>query len=305
LNNSALIDDFILAQTAERGIARHTESAYRSDLLAFCAALPEGCTVLTMQRRDIEAWLAAQQNTLSPASMARKLTSIKRLCAYLVEEELRSDNPALDIKRTKQVRHLPHVLSEAEITALMNVLTNKQDKSAVRLYALLNMLYAGGLRVSELVSLKKTHLRMMQGSTQHMLISVKGKGNKERLVPLHHVAWEALEHYLALFPSNSVYLFPSRGESGHLTRQRFGQLLKELALAANVSPDKVHPHALRHSFATHLLSRGVDLRTLQTLLGHTSITTTEIYTHIPNESLHRLVKEKHPLAKDKSSLNIY
>jgi integrase/recombinase XerD len=111
------------------------------------------------------------------------------------------------------------------------------------------------------------------------------------------VAWEALQHYMAAYPSNSPYLFPSRGESGHLTRQRFGQLLKELALAANVPHEKVHPHALRHSFATHLLQRGVDLRTLQTLLGHTTITTTEIYTHIPSESLHRLVKTKHPLNK--------
>jgi integrase/recombinase XerD len=301
VNNKHLIDDFILAQVAQRGITRHTESAYASDLHAFCAALPDGVTLLTMQRRHIEAWLAAQHNVLAPASLARKLTSIKRLCAHLVEEELRLDNPALDIKRAKQVRHLPHVLSEEEIRALMDALTRTDDKNAVRLYALLNILYAGGLRVSELVSLKKTQLRFMEGNAEQLLIEVKGKGNKERLVPLHHVANQALQRYLVLFPLSSPYLFPSRSESGHLTRQRFGQLLKELACAANVSPEKVHPHALRHSFATHLLQRGVDLRTLQTLLGHSSITTTEIYTHIPSESLHRLVKEKHPLATNNYS----
>ncbi len=245
------------------------------------------------------------------SSVARRLSAIRHLFRFLLNERIRSDDPAAILSGPKRGRGLPKVLSIADVDRMLTrakELSQAADASpsqrlrAMRLYCLLEVLYATGLRVSELVSLPRSAAR-----NDARMIVVRGKGNKERLVPLNDASRQAMADYLAATDAAktskqknaaiSKWLFPSFGESGHLTRQHFARDLKELAAASGLAPRLVSPHVLRHAFASHLLHNGADLRIVQTLLGHTDISTTQIYTHVVEERLKSLVRDLHPLAE--------
>ena len=227
---------------------------------------------------------------------------MKQFCLFLQVEGLRKDNPAHSLRGPKQGRPLPKIMSEADVNALFEAAEKNTTPKGVRMLCLLEILYAAGLRVSELVTLK-----VSATNRRDNCLMIKGKGGRERLVPLTGAAQRAISEWLKLredsLPKNVIakdraksFLFPSSSKLGHLTRERFAQLLKELAAKAGLNPAKISPHVLRHAFATHLLSNGADLRSVQTLLGHADISTTQIYTHVLDERMRELVETKHPLA---------
>ena len=267
--------------------------------MEYCAThSTDEANVDTDNIRNYLATLTAR--CLSPATSARRLSALKHFFRFLYSENIRSDDPTTIIDAPKKGRALPKVLSEEEVTLLLNVAAKDVSPEGVRLRALLELLYATGLRVSELVSLPYDAV-----PNDKDIILVRGKGNKERLVPMGQPAKSALAEYKAVRrhylknDQTSPWLFPSAAKQGHLTRQRFGQRLKELARLAEIDPAKVSPHALRHSFASHLLAHGADLRAVQQMLGHADISTTQIYTHVLDERLKQLVADKHPLAHAK------
>ena len=305
---AAWISPFLEAQAAELNAAENTLLAYGRDLVDACDWLAaRGLGLDTATRPDLEAYLIAlDAQGLARSTRARRLSSIKQIYRFAYEDGLRTDNPALQIKGPGRDKALPKILTMDEVDRLLDAAETHGRNAADRLRnaCLMQLLYATGMRVSELVELPVTAAR---GDPQLLLI--RGKGGKERLVPLSPPARDALALWLVqrdevqetmrqdkgVTPSR--FLFPSRGKTGHLTRVRFFTLIKEIAAAANVSPERVTPHTLRHAFATHLLQNGADLRAIQTLLGHADIATTEIYTHVLDERLKALVLEKHPLAK--------
>jgi integrase/recombinase XerD len=295
--------------TAERGAAAHTIEAYTRDLsefLAFLAAKGKG--VKTASADHLRSFLAGlSRKGLAPTSRARKLSAIRQFFRFLLAEGLRADDPSSAIDSPKLPRPLPKILSLADVETLLATAqaTCDQDadgaakRRALRLYALLETLYATGLRVSELIALPRAVL-----TSDDRVLVIKGKGGRERLVPLNDAARKALAAHLAAVKADEIerrkaspWLFPSGSAAQHLTRQRFGQELKALAAEAGLEPERVSPHVLRHAFASHLLERGADLRTVQQLLGHADISTTQIYTHVIEERLRRLVEQHHPLAQ--------
>jgi integrase/recombinase XerD len=301
------ISALLAAKAAEADAARNTQLAYGRDLMDFAAYLAgKGQHFATADRAAVEAYLVrCEAEGLSKATRARRLSSIRQLYRFAHEEGWREDNPALRLKGPGAEARLPQTLTHDEVDRLLDAARDKgrslQDQARNR--ALLELLYATGMRVSELVELPVAAVR---GDPQMILI--RGKGGKERMVPLSPPAREALADWLALRDRDedlakkqgkapSKYLFPSRGSAGHLTRHHFYVLIKQIAVLAGVSPAKVTPHTLRHAFATHLLAGGADLRVIQTLLGHADVATTEIYTHVLDEHLKALVLEHHPLAR--------
>lgn len=291
-----LIESFLEMMTAERGAALNTTESYARDLLdaaSFLKAKSESFE--TVMPATLQAYLASL-NGFSPRTVARRLSSLRQFFHFLYTEKIRTDDPAVALESPKQPQRLPSSLSADDIALIISTARACND---VRLVAMLELLYASGMRVSELVTLPLTSMRKLEHLAQPFLI-VRGKGNKERIVPLHDTAVDALNAYLTLEKNETPWLFPSRGQSGHLTRQRFGQMLKEMALKAGLDPEKISPHTLRHSFASHLLAGGADLRVIQELLGHADISTTQIYTHVEQERLTKLVTDHHPLAKKKA-----
>ncbi len=304
------IATFLEAQAAELDASENTLLAYARDLKDFLGWLgTTKQTMLAAERGDIERYLIDLDTAgMSHATRARRLSAIRQFYRFAFEENWRTDNPAINIKGPKREKRLPKTLTEDEVDRLL-VASGQAGRGAeqVRNRCLMELLYATGMRVTELVSLPVSSAR---GNPRMLL--VRGKGGKERMVPLSPLARETLMDWLTLRDEmedalkaqngggGSKYLFPSRGKTGFLTRHRFYGLIKEIAVAAGVSPGKVTPHTLRHAFATHLLARGADLRTIQTLLGHADVATTEIYTHVLDERLKELVLEHHPLAKDAS-----
>jgi len=301
------IATFLQAQAAETGAARNTQLAYARDLKDFAGWMAgRGLSFDTIGRADVESYLTTCDAAgLSRATRARRLSAIRQFTRFAVEEGWRADDPAVRIAGPKREQRLPKTLSEAEVSRLIAAAatTGRNRADRARNSCLIEVLYATGLRATELVSLPVAATR---GNPETLL--VRGKGDKERLVPLTEAARATIEVWLAerdkaeatavekgAPPSRA--LFPSRGKSGHLTRHRFYVLIKEIAVSAGVSPDKVTPHTLRHAFATHLLAHGADLRVIQTLLGHADVGTTEIYTHVLDERLRALVHKHHPLAK--------
>ncbi|MET0840763.1 MAG: site-specific tyrosine recombinase XerD [Methyloceanibacter sp.] len=299
---------FLDMLTAERGAAAHTVEAYTRDLADFLAFLAaKGKNAKTATADHIRAYLAGlARKGLAPTSRARKLSAIRQFFRFLLGEGLRSGDPCSAIDSPRLGRPLPKILSLAEVETLLQTAKVASENAeegigrrrALRLYAALETLYATGLRVSELIGLPRNVL-----TADDRVLTVKGKGGRERLVPLNETAQGALQAHLAAVRADeregkrvSAWLFPSSGGE-HLTRQRFGQELKALATAAGIEPARVSPHVLRHAFASHLLERGADLRTVQQLLGHADISTTQIYTHVIEERLRRLVEEHHPLAQ--------
>ena len=295
------ISNFLEAQAAELGAARNTQEAYGRDLKDFLSFLESrGAGFATADRAMVEDYLVqCEAIGLATATKARRLSSIKQLYRFAFEENLRKDNPAIQVRGPRKDKRLPKSLSLQEVEQLLQTAHTmpKQRADKMRLTCLMDLLYATGMRVTELVSLPVAAVR---GNPD--MILVRGKGGKERMVPLSPSARDAVILWLSLRDQDeahtkSTFLFPSRGKQGHLTRIWFFQQIKKLALMAGVNAEKVTPHSLRHAFATHLLAGGADLRSIQTLLGHADIATTEIYTHIQYERLRELVLEHHPLAQ--------
>ena len=302
------ISAFLDAQAAELGASENTRMAYGRDLKAFTEFIEDKSARFDdLSRSDIEAFLVdCDVQGLASSTRARRLSSIKQLFRFAYEEGWRTDNPALKIRGPGQLKSLPKTLSEDQVEALLRATraVGRSDADKLRNTCLMELLYATGMRVSELVSLPVSATR---GDPQLLLI--RGKGDKERLVPLSSEARAALSDWLEHRDSAedtariekgvkpSPFLFPSTGASGHLTRHRFYAIIKDIAVAAGVSPGDVTPHRLRHAFATHLLAHGADLRSIQALLGHADLATTEIYTHVLEERLRELVFTHHPLAE--------
>ena len=302
---------FLDARSAERGMSALTVEAYARDIGDFLTYLGEGSALTKITTANINAYLRHQgEEGLGPASRARRLSAIRQFMKYLVGEGILAENPAETVSGPRKRRPLPKTLSIAEVGNLLDTArslaetaTGKERARALRFHCLIEILYATGMRVSELVSLPKS---VLLGDGR--LLTLRGKGGRERQVPLSGPARDALNRYLGLTADGepdpeiprataSRWLFPSSSAQGHLTRQRFAQELKEVAAAAGIAPERVSPHVLRHAFASHLLDRGADLRAVQQLLGHADISTTEIYTHVLEERLKRLVHEHHPLAR--------
>ncbi len=316
-SDSKLIDLFLDMLAAEQGAGPNTLDAYRRDLSDFSEFLGRAghnfIDAETQVLRDYLADLGARG--FKSSSVARRLSAMRHLFRFLLNERIRTEDPAAILSGPKRGRGLPKVLSISDVDRMLRrakELSEAAEASAsqrlrsLRLYCLLEVLYATGLRVSELVALPRSAAKR-----DARMIVVRGKGDKERLVPLNEASRAAMADYLAATDAAksdkkpdkknalaaSKWLFPSFGESGHLTRQHFARDLKELAAAAGLQPRLVSPHVLRHAFASHLLHNGADLRIVQTLLGHTDISTTQIYTHVVEERLKSLVRDLHPLAE--------
>jgi integrase/recombinase XerD len=300
-----LIALFLDMLAAERGAEKNTLAAYAHDLADFTTYLTGvGSSLPAAATDDLRAYVGdLTKRGLRPATVARRLSALRQLYRFLYAEGRRKDDPAAVLEGPKRARTLPKTLTLAEVDRLLRVAAQSDPAAplpvrvrAAKLACLVELLYATGLRVSELVALPVSAARR-----DTRVIVVRGKGNKERLVPLNNAAKRAMADYLALMvqsgrDAKSKWLFPSFGGSGHLTRQHFARELKALAGAAGLRATQLSPHVLRHAFASHLLHNGADLRVVQTLLGHADISTTQIYTHVLEERLKSLVRDLHPLA---------
>jgi len=298
------LEGFVEMLQAERNAARNTVEAYRRDLDDFSSFLARrGAALESADAAAIRAYLARLDRAgMAPRTAARRLSAIRQFYRFLIGEGIRGDDPVAVIDSPRQGRPLPKLLSEDEVANLLAAARAVEGVDGRRLEALLELLYAAGLRVSELVALPVAAVMRDQ-----RVLVVRGKGGKERMIPLHDAARAALTAWLAERSRElakrkgrtSPWLFPSHGASGHLTRHRFAQLLKDVAVAAGIDHRKVSPHVLRHAFASHLLDHGADLRSVQKMLGHADIATTQIYTHVASERLKALVRDHHPLAQDR------
>jgi integrase/recombinase XerD len=298
------IEAFLEMMSAERGAGANTLAAYGRDLADF-AGFAKG-SIASASREDIRAYLAHLSKTgLAASSQARRLSALRQFFGFLYGEGTRKDNPTEAVEAPKLSRPLPKILSTDDMEAMIAAASKADDADAKRLTCIVEMLYAAGLRVSELAGLPLQAVKSREN-----FILVKGKGNKERLAPLNASARTAIEAYLdvraGFLPKGprrthaERFLFCSRAAEGYLSRQRFHQLLKSLALKAGLDPAKVSPHVLRHAFATHLVEGGADLRSVQTLLGHADIATTEIYTHVAKDHLKKVMHRAHPLSKERN-----
>ena len=297
------VQAFLEAQAAELDAATNTQLAYARDLTDFAGWLaPKGLHFASASKDHVESYLIdCDAQGLAKATRARRLSAIKQIYRFAFEEGWRRDNPAISIKGPGKSKALPKILDVPEIERLLEAARRSRDSA--RNTAMMELLYATGMRVTELVSLPVSAAR---GDPAMLL--VRGKGGKERMVPLSPSAKLAMAAWVLARDDAeeaarikgvpvSKFLFPSRGKSGHFTRHRFFGLIKEFAVAGGVSPDKVTPHTVRHAFATHLLAGGADLRSIQTMLGHADVATTEIYTHVLDERLTDLVMDHHPLSR--------
>jgi integrase/recombinase XerD len=305
----ALVESFLDMMSAERGAAQNTLDAYTRDILAFAEDCARSGHDLKSANRDaVRAHLASlSAAAIKPSSQARKLSALRRFYGFLYSEGIRRDDPCGAVEAPRLSRPLPKILSAAEALRLVEAAREGAEDSPerARLLCIVEMLYASGLRISELVGLSLVSVR-----TRERFIHVRGKGGRERLVPVGAAAREALESYLSMrdsfLPRGKLglaaarFLFPSRGAESHLTRRRCHQMLKSLAVKAGIDPERLSPHVLRHAFATHLVEGGADLRSVQTLLGHADIATTQIYTHVARDRLKRTMETAHPLARLKN-----
>jgi integrase/recombinase XerD len=289
------LEAFLEMMAAERGAARNTLAAYRRDLEDLSGFLKRRARPLeaadTENLRDYLGVVRGQGHKAT--TRARRLSAIRQFYGFLYAERVRNDDPARVIDAPKRGRALPKYLSEEEVDRLIAAARDRHGADGARTVALVELLYATGLRVSELVG-----LRLADVARNGQTVTVMGKGAKERMVPLTDPARDALAAWIKLRDvPKSRFLFPAGGAAQHLTRDAFSKLLKGLAVDAGLDPARVSPHVLRHSFASHLLAHGADLRALQQMLGHADISTTQIYTHVLDERLKRLVEQAHPLAK--------
>lgn len=283
---------------AEKGAAENTIAAYRRDLLQLFE-LTRIKDISTLKKNDLSLFVQKLSSlSYSPKTIARKISALREFFKFLFSEKEIKENPAMSLRAPKQEKPLPKFLSEKEIRLLLDAAESHQNLAYKRIGVMLKLMYACGLRVSELVGLPENCINY-----EKKQILVRGKGSKERIVPVAEQALSAVSDYYNYREAflkagrRSIWLFPSASKSGHLTRDAFFKALKKLAGEAGLNVAKISPHVLRHSFATHLLNHQVDLRSVQKMLGHEDISTTEIYTHIISEKLIKEVQEKHPLAQ--------
>ncbi len=300
MQTESLIERFEEMLAGDRNLSLPSISAYKNDLAKFFGS---GYGIDADQKK-IESYMEILKNSgVKQSSILRNVSALRQFFAFLCDEKIISQNPMREIKLRANNKPLPKVLSEDEICLLLSYFESKTDNDAIRLKAMLHILYGGGLRVSELVCLEMGSILRCEEIGRILLI-VMGKGGKERMIPLNEIAIEAILKYLEIrseFVANgSKFLFPSHSKEGHMTRQGFAKLLKKIAIDVGIMPSKISPHVIRHAFATHLLSHGADLLTIQKLLGHKDISTTQIYTHISNDKIKQIVENNPNIKKLKA-----
>lgn len=301
LSSPPTLDAFLDMMLAERNAAANTRLAYRRDLLDAATFLASRKVELSQANEDdVRAYIQSLR-AAAPRTQARRLSALRQYFRFLASEKTRADDPTRNIDAPRLGRSLPKYLSEEEVLSLFKVIKKTPGAEGARVRALIELLYAAGLRVTELVGLPINAVLMDRG-----LVQVRGKGGKDRMVPLGDPAVAAVQEWLPWRKEvlgekwTSPFLFPSFGSRTHyLTRQRFFQILKKIGLQAGIAPERLSPHVLRHAFATHLIEHGADLRSVQTMLGHADIATTQIYTHVATDRLTKTVVEHHPLGRGK------
>jgi integrase/recombinase XerD len=289
------LQTFLEILATERGFSPHSLTSYQTDIQAFIASLQSPVFEHIHMHSCSEFLDRLHARKLSPKTIHRKMASLNQFLKFLLEEGHIPSNPFATMDRPKLGLRLPRILTQGEVLTLIDASNTHDPNHPFRSRLILELFYATGMRVSELITIERHRIMPEKGLT------IKGKGNKERFLPLHPIAWKVLYDYTATLSLKQTagphWLFPSPKPQQHLTRQRCGQILKELAHLANLDPDRVHPHVLRHAFASHLLEGGADLMGVQKLLGHADISTTEIYTHLNHEQLRAALFNAHPLAK--------
>lgn len=306
--NRLWIESFLEACAAERNASQNTLDAYRRDLVEFDSFCPEDWkTISTKEIMRFLDKLLLQGRASS--TIARKIVALRQFFQFCYQEGWIPANPTRHLTTPKHIRPLPKVLSKDQVMQLIASVVGKESPEDKRTWAMLELLYGAGLRASELISLRVANLSVetLDEKTVNARIRVQGKGCKERCIPLHETCLLALQAYLLVrsnfFPKgadDSPWLFPSASKTGYLTRQRLGQILKKVAFESGLDPTVLSPHVMRHSFATHLLENGAHLVAIQKLLGHTDISTTQIYTHIQMGHLRTLLETHHPLSKNRA-----
>ncbi|HLD96029.1 MAG TPA: tyrosine recombinase [Alphaproteobacteria bacterium] len=299
--------DFLQYLVAEKGVSLATLSSYESDLKDFFSFSKSSNAAL--KEASVDYIESLSKKSYEPSSLARRLASMRHFFKFLRSINALDEDPLEDLANPKKKKSLPKILEESQVDALLEVISKEKTPEGIRFYALIEMLYATGLRISELVSLPLSSIKILKGQVNEPHLIVTGKGNKDRLVFLNITSMQALEAYLKIrgvfmdaATTQKKWLFCSfLSESGHITRQYVGQTLKKYAGLAGLDITKISPHVLRHAFATHLLSNGANLMVIQKLLGHSDISTTQIYTHLANKDVFDLVFEHHPLANSSKS----
>ena len=301
MNYNLLVENFLEVLASEKGLSKNTLYSYKIDLDQFINFIKKkNIKTREFKDKDIKEFISTFKNKgYEKSTVSRKISSLTHFFNFLLDEKEIEINPLSNFEIPKQTKKLPIILSNKHIDKILEFTKQDQSATGIRLYTMIEILYATGIRISELVEMK---LSSIYEDKNFLLVS--GKGNKERLVPISKNTRETLDKYLTIrshFISEkitSIWLFPSKQSSvGLITRQRFNQLLNELNLRADLGIKSISPHKLRHAFATHLLENGMDLRSLQQILGHADISTTQIYTHVLKERLKEIIKDNHPLSK--------
>lgn len=295
------IELFLEMIISERDLSINTSENYNLDLNQLLSFLKKDpCHITTM---DIHSYIKnLYSKHYSPNSISRKISTIRTFYKFLHNDNFITYNPAIDINHPKQQLKLPKILTVQELDALFNASRCKKLRNGVKTKLILHILYSSGIRVSELLNIKLYDALTLIKNPKEQCLIIKGKGQKERIVILSNASIETLERYVKNIDQNSIWLFPgykTNGKDKAMTRQRLGQLLKTIAIKSNISPERISPHVLRHSFATHLLEGGANIRVIQELLGHSNINTTQIYTHVAKNKLKEVIFQKHPMAKTK------
>ena len=301
MNNQLILENFLEVLASEKGLAVNTRISYKNDILQFLVFLEKNKKKINeITSIDIEKFISKfTTQGLEKSTISRKMSALSHFFIFLLEENMIKRNPINELDLPKQVKKLPKILSVDQVEKLIKSSREDQSINGIRLNTMIEILYATGIRVSELVEMK-----LSATYAEKNFLLVQGKGNKERLVPISENTEDKIKDFLKIRnkflnnDSESKWLFPSKQSSkGHITRQRFNQLLQTLCERVNLNNIKISPHKLRHAFATHLLANGVDLRSLQQMLGHADISTTQIYTHVLKDRLKKLVSDNHPLSK--------
>ena len=295
IKNGLLIEGYLEYISANKNLSKNTIQSYKDDLLEFSRFMKNN-EIKKIGNNEFKKYINYLSIKFSPKSHSRKLSSLKNFFNYLYDLKIINLNPINNFDYPKIPKSLPKFLTEKEVNILLDRTYQDLSHKGVRLSTMLEILYATGIRISELVKIRKADINEDLSS-----ILIKGKGGVHRIVPLFGRAIVTLKNYLKIKDQdkiNNSYLFPSNSKDGHITRNRFFQLIKQLANECNISSAKVSPHVIRHSFASHLLERGVDLRIIQESLGHKDISTTQIYTHIQSNKIRKVLEEKHSLKKE-------
>ena len=301
MNNHLILENFLEVLASEKGLAVNTRISYKNDIFQFLVFIEKNKKKINeITSFDIEKFTSKFSNQgIEKSTISRKMSALNHFFIFLLEENIIESNPIHELDLPKQIKKLPKILSVDQVEKLIKSSREDQSINGIRLNTMIEILYATGIRVSELVEMK-----LSATYSEKNFLLIQGKGNKERLVPISENTEDKIKDYLKIrkeFIDNdteSKWLFPSKQSSkGHITRQRFNQLLQTLCERVNLNNIRISPHKLRHAFATHLLANGVDLRSLQQMLGHADISTTQIYTHVLKDRLKKLVSDNHPLSK--------